>query len=153
MLLVIWLNDSASSPELVPGVDADAVREVALPDALGADEQLVDRARDRSRQRQAHDQRHELDDQEQHGDNKQEEPEGVAERDRAELHRLRVREPLEELPHPERERNRRPKRLARCPVGTKSKRLTVLRKSEKLFDVPLDVRPAVMSTVPSRSAC
>ena len=31
--------------ELIARLDADAVREVALPDALGADEQLVHRRR------------------------------------------------------------------------------------------------------------
>ena len=54
-------------------LDADPVREVALPHALGAGEQLVDRAGDRARQRQAHDQRHDLDDQEQAGHDDQDE--------------------------------------------------------------------------------
>ena len=48
-------------------------------------------------------------------DHDQKEPERVAERDAPQLHRLRVREPLEELAHPERERNGRPKRFAGRP--------------------------------------
>ena len=71
MLPVIWLNDSGQLAELVLGVDADAVREVALPDALGAHEELVDRARDRARQRQPHDERDELDDEEEDRDDDQ----------------------------------------------------------------------------------
>ena len=54
--------------QLILGADVDAVREVALPDALGAHEELVDRARDRPRQRQPHDERHELDDEEEDAD-------------------------------------------------------------------------------------
>ena len=52
-------------------LDVDPVREVALPHALGAHEQLVDRAGDRPRQRQPHDERDDLDDQEQAGDDDQ----------------------------------------------------------------------------------
>ena len=68
MLPVIWLNDSGQLAELIVASDVDAVGEVALPHPLGAHEQLVDRAGDRARQRQPHDQRDDLDDQEQHGD-------------------------------------------------------------------------------------
>ncbi len=39
--------------ELIARVDADAVREVALLDALGADEQLVHGGRDRPREQRA----------------------------------------------------------------------------------------------------
>ena len=70
MLEVIELNDSASSPSWSRGVDGDLVREVAAAHALGAGEQLVHRPGDRARQRQPHDERHDLDDQEQHADDR-----------------------------------------------------------------------------------
>ena len=50
MLAVIELNDSASSPSWSSRLHGDLVREVALPDALGAGEQLVHRSGDRLRQ-------------------------------------------------------------------------------------------------------
>ena len=57
MLALMRLNDSARSPSWSRDVDVDAVREVALLDALGADEQLVHGGRDRSREQRAHDER------------------------------------------------------------------------------------------------
>ncbi len=52
------------------------MREVTAANALGAAEQLVNRSGDRSRERQAHHERHDLDDQEQRGDDgKQEQKE------------------------------------------------------------------------------
>ena len=56
------------------------MREVALPDALRAHEQLVHRARDRSRQAEAHDDRDDLDDEEQARDEDEQEQQDVAER-------------------------------------------------------------------------
>ena len=47
MLALMRLNELGQVAELVARVDADPVREVALLDALGADEQLVHGRRDR----------------------------------------------------------------------------------------------------------
>ena len=104
--------------ELILRRDVDAVREVALPHALGAHEELVDRARDRARERQAHHQRHELDDQKQDRDDDEDDAESAAEAaaDAANLDRLRVRQALEQLAQPERQRHRRAKRGAGVPV-------------------------------------
>ena len=66
--------------ELVVRVHVDAVREVALPHALGAHEQLVNRARDRPREREAHAERDDLDDQEQRGDDEENDNRPLAER-------------------------------------------------------------------------
>ena len=62
MLAVIELNDSASSPSWSCAFDGDLVREVALPHALGAGEQLVHRSGDRLGEREAGDERHRFDD-------------------------------------------------------------------------------------------
>ena len=103
--------------QLVLGVDVDAVREVALPDALGAHEELVDRARDRARERQPHDERDELDDEEEDRDDDEDEPEGVADRDvPCTSIDCASESRSEELAHPERERDRGAERLARRPV-------------------------------------
>ena len=72
---------SGQLAELIVRRDGDLVREVALPDALGAGEQLVDRSGDRSRQRGADDERDDLDDEEQTADDdQQDEQERLAER-------------------------------------------------------------------------
>ena len=65
--------------ELIARLDLDPVREVAVLDALGADEQLVHRSGDRPRQRQADHQRDELDQQEQGADDDDEEHDRLAE--------------------------------------------------------------------------
>ena len=77
--------------ELVLGRDRDAVREISLTHALGPHEQLMDRARDRPRQCQPHDQRDQLDEQKQHGDDDEHQAERVSDRDPLELRRLRRR--------------------------------------------------------------
>ena len=79
MLAVIELNDSRQLAELIARADGDLVGEVALAHALGAGEQLVHRAGDRSRQRQPGHQRDDLDDQEQHADDQQHEQQALAE--------------------------------------------------------------------------
>ena len=71
MLVVIELNDDASSPELVVRRHGDLVGEVAPPHLLGALEQRVHRARDGPRQREPHHVGHELDDEEQSRDDGQ----------------------------------------------------------------------------------
>jgi hypothetical protein len=85
MLPIIWLNEPAQLAQLIVAHDVDAVREVAVPHALGAHEQLVDAAGDRARQRQPHDQRDELDDQEQERDHAEDEKDRPAERRRPDL--------------------------------------------------------------------
>ena len=63
--------------ELIPRFDVDAMAEVALLNARGADEQLVHGRRDRSRQDHAEEQRRPLDDEEQHGQHAEEAQEQV----------------------------------------------------------------------------
>ena len=71
----------------------DLVREVALPDALGAGEQLVDRSGDRLRERGAGDERDDFDDEEQPADHdEQDEQQRLAERPIAD-HALRGGDP------------------------------------------------------------
>ena len=78
--------------ELVVRVDVDPVREVPVPHALGAHEELVNRAGDRPRQREPHAERDDLDDQEQRGDDEQDEDRPLAERPGAEHDLLRARQ-------------------------------------------------------------
>ena len=102
--------------ELILGVDVDAVREVSLTDSLGAHEELVNRARNRARECQPHDERDEFDDEEQHSDGDQAELDHVAQSSAFILHRLGADESPVELRHPEAERHHRPLRRLRRPV-------------------------------------
>jgi hypothetical protein len=70
---------SGEFAELIARLDLDPVREVAMLDAIGPDKQRVHRARDRARQRKTHDQRHELNQQEQGADDDDEEYDRLAE--------------------------------------------------------------------------
>ena len=78
MLAVIELNDRRQLAELVAGADGDLVAEVAAAHALGAGKQLVDRSGDRARERESHDERDGLDDQEQTRDHGKQDQEDLA---------------------------------------------------------------------------
>ena len=65
--------------ELIARADRYLVREVALPHALGAGEEVVDRPGDRARERQPHAERHHLDDEEQPADQAEQDEEHLAE--------------------------------------------------------------------------
>ena len=92
------MNESGELAELVLRLDVDAVREVALPHALRAHEELVDRAGDRARQRQPHHQRHELDDEKEERDHDDDQRDSVAEQHAADLDRLRAASRLNSSP-------------------------------------------------------
>ena len=101
--------------ELVLRQHRDAVREVALPHALGADEQLVHRAGDRAGQRQSHQQRDELDDQEEHADEHDDRHEQLAEGQAAVPHARR--QPRVDLAHVQHDRQRGRAGASGHPVG------------------------------------
>jgi hypothetical protein len=64
---------------LIARADRDLVREVTAADAFGSGEQLVDRSGNRSRERQPHHERHDLDNQEQRGDDGEQQQEKLPE--------------------------------------------------------------------------
>ena len=88
MLPVIWLNEPASSPSWSLVVDVDPVCEVALPNALGAHEQLVDGAGDRAREREPHEERDALDDEKENRDHGERRQEKLPEIGTGDLHAL-----------------------------------------------------------------
>ena len=69
--------------QLIARTDRDLVREVALLHALGANEQFVDRPGDRSREREPHHERHELNDEEQPADDREQEQQHLAKAEEA----------------------------------------------------------------------
>ena len=102
--------------ELIVRVHVDPVREVAMADPLGAGEQLVDRARDRSRERKPHAERDAFDDQEEPGDQEQHGDRDDAERHVAEGDLLRLRQPPIQLARPVAERDADAAVVPRVPV-------------------------------------